>query len=439
MIDLEKTTSSSNTESMDELAQLENRVRELEASHAREKERLESLLEVSSVLSSTLNLPRLLEIILDCTVKLTKTEASSILLIDPETGYLYFEATSNIPHSQIERIQVPIEGSVAGWVVKNAKPRLFQKIKDGEEFTASAKVDRVTTFSTNSLLAVPLTAKAKVIGVLEAVNKLRGQPFNEEDEDTLMVLAGQAAIAIENARLFQQSDFISEMVHELRTPMMALVTLSDLLSKPNIPAEKNKEISETIQQETRRLTKMTSNFLELSRLESGRVHLKHETINLDDLVHETVKIQEQQANDKGIQIKLEFPDNLPVLIGDGNRIKQVFLNLISNAIKYNRQDGSIFITAETTGEMVQICVKDTGRGIPDDAIKNLFNRFYRVPDNEGYSTGSGLGLSITKQIVQQHGGKIWVESEWQKGSSFCFTLPLQIHEPRRPLRLDEDF
>lgn len=418
------------------LLQLENRVKELETAHAREKERLESLLQVSGVLSSTLNLPRLLDTILDCTVKLTDTEASSILLIDPETGYLYFEATSNIPQSQIERIQVPIEGSVAGWVVQNAKPRLFQKIKDGDEFTASALIDRVTTFSTDSMLVVPLTAKGKVIGVLETLNKSKGQPFTDEDKDTLMVLAGQAAIAIENARLFQQSDFISEMVHELRTPMMALVTLSELLSRPNLPAEKNTEIAQTIQQETRRLTKMTSNFLELSRLESGRVHLKQEPLKMEVLLNETVRIQEQQAHEKGIQIKLEIPPNLPTIIGDGNRIKQVLINLLSNAIKYNHVNGSITITTGINDDTVRICIKDTGRGIPPDAIKNLFNRFYRVPDTEGYSTGSGLGLSISQQIVQQHGGKIWVESEWQKGSSFCFTLPLRISEPRHPLRLD---
>ncbi len=400
-------------------------IESLEKTRSVERERFAFLLEISATLSSTLNLPRLLDIILDATIKLTNTAASSILLIDRQTGNLYFEATSNIARAKMERIQVPLEGSIAGWVVQHGKPRIIQQVKNEEQFTVPAKIDSFTAITTESLLAVPLTTKGEVIGVLEALNKEDQQLFNHEDVETLMAMAGQAAVAIENARLFQQSDFISEMVHELRTPLMALVALSELLSRPDLPAEKLDEFAQTIQKEAKRLTKMTSSFLELSRLESGRVRLKHEPVDLRQIVQDTVTVQQPQAAERGIAITLELPDDLPSLMGDQDRIRQVMLNLISNAIKYNRPEGTITISAALQDKVIQVCVRDTGKGIPPEAVKNLFKRFYRVPDTEGYTTGTGLGLSITQRIIQEHGGRIWLESELGKGSCFLFTLPLQ--------------
>jgi signal transduction histidine kinase len=404
-------------------------VKSLEQMRSLERQRFASLLEISTTLSSTLNLPRLLDIILDATFKLTNTYASSILLIDQQTGNLYFEATSNIPRPQIERIEVPLEGSLAGWVVQHGKPRIIQQVKSEAQFTVPAKVDLLTDLSTESLLAVPLIAKGKVIGVLEVINKRDQQAFTQEDVETLMAVAGQAAVAIQNARLFQQSDFISEMVHELRTPLMALVALSELLSRPDLPNEKQGDLAETIQREAKRLTRMTSNFLELARLESGRVRLKHEPVDLQKIIEETAAVQDPQAAERGIRIELDTPDSFPLLLGDENRIKQVLLNLISNAIKYNRPEGRITIAAEVQEAAVQVSVADTGPGIPPEAVKNLFKRFYRVPDTEGYTTGTGLGLSITQRIVQEMGGKIWLESQLEQGSRFYFALPRPPEEP----------
>jgi signal transduction histidine kinase len=411
-------------------------VKSLEKMRLLERERFASLLEISTTLSSTLNLPRLLDIILDATVKLTNVYASSILLIDQQTGNLYFEATSNIPRPQIERIEVPLEGSLAGWVVQHGKPRIIQQVKSEAQFTVPAKVDSLTELSTESLLAVPLIAKGKVIGVLEVMNKRDQQAFTQEDMETLMAVAGQAAVAIQNARLFQQSDFISEMVHELRTPLMALVALSELLSRPDLPDGKLEELADTIQREAKRLTKMTSNFLELARLESGRVRLKHEPVDLHKIIHQTAAVQEPQAAERGIHIELDTPDSVPLLMGDENRIKQVLLNLTSNAIKYNQPQGRITIAAEAQEGVVQVSVEDTGTGIAPEAVKNLFKRFYRVPDTEGYTTGTGLGLSITQRIVQEMGGRIWLESQLGQGSRFYFTLPLPAEGSGTPLGSD---
>ena len=414
-------------------------IKALKEAHSLERARFASLLKISATLSSTLNQPRLLEVILDATNKLTRTGASSILLIDPQTNNLYFEATSNIAYGQIERIEVPLEGSIAGWVVQHRKPRIIEQVKDASEFSVSAKIDSLLAFSTDSVLAVPLMIKGKVIGVLEALNKQDRQPFTAEDVEALEAMATQAAVAIENARLFQQSDFVSEMVHELRTPLMALVALSELLTRPDLPTDQREEFAQTIQREARRLSEMTSSFLELSRLESGRVQLKYEPIDLLGIIRETITVQRQQATERGINIEVDLPAELPPMMGDADRIKQVLLNLISNAIKSNRPNGTIAVSAEHKDETTRVCVQDSGRGIPSDAVKNLFKRFYRVPDTEGYTAGTGLGLSIAQRIVQQHGGRIWVESELEKGSRFCFALPLEAAGRPEPLRLDEHF
>ena len=411
----------------------------LEEIRRHEQARFQSLLRISALLSSTLNLPRLLDTILQAVLRLTDTEASSILLIDRPSGSLYFEATSNFPSGQTERIEVPLEGSVAGWVIQHGRPRVLQRVKEEQEFTVSAQIDSQTDFSTDSLLAVPLTVKGQVIGVLEALNKCGGRSFDDEDQETLTAMAGPAAIAIENARLFQQNDLVAEMVHELRTPLMALTTMSELLTRPDLPSGRARELTLTLQGETQRLTNMVSDFLDFARLESGRVKLKMGAVHLERVIEETVRIQQPAARERGITIEVRPDPDLPLVYGDADQLKQVLLNLVSNAIKYNRPDGSIVITAEQQDDQVKVCVQDTGQGIPADAMKRLFQRFYRVPDTEGYSSGTGLGLSIARQIVHEHGGRIWAQSEWQQGSRFCFVIPLEGGKPPSDLGLDEDF
>src|SRR5690606_13216698 len=192
------------------------------ASFARLLERYERIIEISQQLNSTLDQTHLLRKIILAAIELTDTEAASILLIDPATGELRFELASNIRANEMEKIVVPIDGSIAGWVVTHGEARVIEDPAREPHFFR--RVDDTLQFQTRNLLAVPMRAHQKVIGALEAVNKRDGERFTDEDIRTLMTLASQAAIAIENTRLFQQSDFMSEMVHELRTPLAALRT-----------------------------------------------------------------------------------------------------------------------------------------------------------------------------------------------------------------------
>lgn len=383
----------------------------------------EYLIEISQQLTSTLDLAELLRKITNAAEILTDTEGSSIMLYDSQVGALRFEVTSNLNPDETESIIVPIEGSIAGWIFKHGEPRVIEDVT--REPSYFGQVADTVDIKTRNLLGVPMRAHDKVIGVLEALNKRDGQPFNEQDIRTLATLAGQAAIAIENARLFQQSDFIAEMVHELRTPLVALKASTSLLLRPDLPEGKREDTIITMRAETDRLIRMTSEFLDLARLESGRTHLNIAPFDLAVLIGECADIVQQQALDKGITIYL--PDSSFVVKGDRAKVKQVILNLLTNAIKYNREGGSIQVNTRISPEYektyVEIAVADNGLGISKEHQKNMFQKFYRVADHEGYARGTGLGLAIAKHIIEAHTGKIWLESEQGVGSTFFITLP----------------
>ena len=226
------------------------------------------LIEIARDLASTLDLDILLERIVRAAAEVSGSEAASILLYDNLTRQLYFQVATNLDEPTMRGVIVPLEGSIAGWIVINRKSvRIINAHEDPRFF---GTVDQLTGRPTQSLLGVPLITKNKVVGVLEALNKEHGK-FTEGDESMLSVLGAQAAVAIENARLFQQSDLISEFVHELRTPLASLSTATYLLLRPEMSREQQEQIIHNIHGETLRLNSLASSFLDLARLESGRV------------------------------------------------------------------------------------------------------------------------------------------------------------------------
>jgi signal transduction histidine kinase len=389
-------------------------------------ERYERLIEISQQLNSTLDHNALLRKIISAAKELTDTEAASILLIDPASGELRFEIASNINPHEMDHIIVPMEGSIAGWIATHGEPRVIEDVE--HEQGHFRRVDETIEFQTRSLLGVPMRAHGKIIGVLEAINKANGQQFDENDISTLTTLASQAAIAIENARLFQQSDFIAEMVHELRTPLAALKASTVLLLRPELPDERRRDIIDTMQSETDRLTRMTSEFLDLARMESGRAKLDVAPFDLEKLIYESVDVVIPQANSRNVKIIVSCDQT--TVNGDRGKVKQVLLNLLTNAIKYNKEGGTIEVATQPVEEhdepFVQLSVADTGYGISKENQRNMFQKFYRVADTAGYTSGTGLGLAIAKHIVEAHQGSIWLESEQGVGSTFFFTLPMVI-------------
>jgi signal transduction histidine kinase len=402
--------------------QLEPRATELEVS----PEHLQQLLEIGAKLSSTLHLNDLLAMVMAVATDLTSTQTASILLLDDTTGHLHFAASTGgaIP----EDIIVPLDNSIAGWVVRHGRSVILGNVRSDSRFYAT--VDKDLQFVTESMLAVPLMANDKAIGALEVINKKNDEAYTSQDVALMEVLASQSAVAIMNARLFNQSDLLAEIMHELKTPMMAIRSASQLLTRPDLPADKHMPLIEMIQRESVRLSNMTKDFLDFARLESGRTRIAHEPVDITRLVHEIVSIQQPQASTRGLEIDVAIADDTPkptddpMLEGDYDRLKQVLLNLVSNAIKYNRENGRITIIVKKRDNCLALSVSDTGKGITPEDQEHLFERFYRIPGSENQSEGSGLGLSIAKKIAEEHDGRIEVESVLDEGTTFTIILPL---------------
>lgn len=378
------------------------------------------LVDIARDLASTLDLDILLSRIVHAAAEISGAEAASILLYDETSRQLYFQVSTNMDESTRRGITVPLDGSIAGWIVMNRKPVRITNAHEDSRFYSN--VEAITGLTTQSLLGVPLITKNKIVGVLEALNKHRGK-FTDNDESMLLVLGAQAAVAIENTRLFQQSDLISEFVHELRTPLSSLSTATYLLLRPEMSQEQRDQIVTNIHNETMRLNALASSFLDLARLESGRVQFRKTIFSLADLLYECKDVMTSKALEDNIQIRVESPEGAPLLEADRDKIKQVLLNLLSNAIKYNRPNGTVMLRAESRETETAIFVQDTGIGIPEEALPHLFQKFYRVREHEGKASGTGLGLSICKQIIYGHGGRIEVKSKPGVGTAFILYLP----------------
>jgi len=385
-------------------------------------ERYERLIEVSRDLASTLQLDALLERIIQAAVEISQSEAASILFYDETTRQLYFQIASNMGPSLPRGLNVPLEGSIAGWAIANRQAVIVSDAHRDPRFFD--KIEKTTQLRTTSLIAVPLITKERVLGVLEVINKQAGD-YTAGDLEMLEVLGTQAAIAIENTRLFQQSDLISELVHEIRTPLSSLTKAAYLLLRPEISPEQRSSLVSTIYSETSRLNELATSFLDLARLESGRADFQLTRVNLPELVDECVQVVKPEADRNQVILTTATPEDLPWLEADRGKVKQVVLNLLTNAIKYNHPGGRVEITFRAAGGEIALEVQDTGIGIPDDAMPHLFEKFFRVRGIEKTIPGTGLGLSISRSIVQNHRGRIEVRSQEGKGSAFIIYLPLR--------------
>ncbi len=220
-------------------------------------------------------------------------------------------------------------------------------------------------------------------------------------------------------------DFISNLSHELRTPLASLKALTETLQDGALddpPAARR--FIDQIQVETDALTQMVTELLELSRIESGRLSLDLQPVSPRELLVSASRRMHLQAERANLSLRVECADDLPRIRIDSQRLEQVLVNLIHNAVKFTRPGGEIVLLAEAGIGEVRFAVRDTGIGIPDESVSRIFERFYRV-DKSRTGSGTGLGLSIAKHIVEAHKGRIWAESVEGRGSTFYFTIPVE--------------
>jgi len=400
------------------------------------EQQLERLLEIGRTLSSTLDLPELLQAIVDVACQLTESEATSILLYDPAIGGLRFEAAPGFQRESLSKVIVPLKSSVAGWIFTQARPLMISNASSDPR--VFREVDRALNFQTRSLLGVPLVFKQEAIGVIEAVNKADGGHYTEEDLRILETLGAQAAIAIQNARLLarlqqvnselmrldrMKSDFIAIASHELRTPLGLVLGHATFL-KDLVPPEYREQI-DVIVRSSLRLKTIVEDLSTIAHKEEGQSRVRRTEFSMSSLVHEVAGRFQDAASEKNIELGVDLPEGDPLMIqGDKEKIDIALVNLVRNALTFTDPAGQVGIKVESIGGYVKVFVVDTGIGIPASEIDRVFERFFQV---ESHLTrkhgGMGLGLSIAKAMVELHHGQIWCESKEGVGSLFCFMLP----------------
>jgi two-component system sensor histidine kinase ResE len=231
---------------------------------------------------------------------------------------------------------------------------------------------------------------------------------------------------VENSQRSQR-DFVANVSHELRTPLTSIqgfaqAILDDTADTP----EARKQAAQIIYNEAGRMHRMALALLDLAKLEAGTADLKMDAVDMKALLQNIVDKFTPQAQHAGISLQLEDPSQLPSLNGDGDRLAQVFTNLVENALKCTPTGGRVVLSATSAGTEVQVSITDSGIGIPNDALPRLFDRFYQVDPSRagGERHGAGLGLAIVREIVEAHGGRISVRSEPGHGTTFVIHLPL---------------
>jgi signal transduction histidine kinase/putative methionine-R-sulfoxide reductase with GAF domain len=337
--------------------------------------------------------------------------------------------------AQGTQVGPPTHESVSGWVQIEREVLHVPDLEREERFPRSKDMARAMGY--RSLLAVPMLRNQDPVGV---VVLHRTQPFDEGQIQLLRTFAHQAVIAIENVRLFNEiadksrqleaasrhkSEFLANMSHELRTPLNAVIGFSEVLLQRMFGElnEKQDEYLKDIYASGQHLLSLINDILDLSKIEAGRMELAPAPFHLPTALENAVTLIRERAARHGIALKLDFDPGLGEVVGDERKVKQVLLNLLSNAVKFTPEGGRISLKAGRKDRLVEIAVTDTGIGIAPEDQATIFEEFRQVGSDEKRREGTGLGLTLAKKFIELHGGRIWVESQLGRGSTFTFTLP----------------
>ncbi|HTP07656.1 MAG TPA: GAF domain-containing sensor histidine kinase [Anaerolineae bacterium] len=403
----------------------------------RTADRLQRILEISQILTSTYDLDDLLQMILAAATELTRTETASILLLDEGSTELRFAASTGSYRDKLMTMRVPVDGSLAGTILRSGEPMVFDNVQQDPRHFDS--IDKQISFESRSMLGVPLLMRDRAVGVLEAWNKVDSSPFSEEDGQVLMTLAAQAAVAIENARLITalqkayeqlnrvdqiKSDFIAIASHELRTPLGLILGYAAML-KEDLKNPDTAEQLDVVMNSALRLRDLIDDMVNVQHIEEGKAKLVLTEFVLQEVVQRVVGAMNELYMAKEQEMLINLPPQPLSLTADREKITLVLNNLLANAIKFTGARGRIMLTAERKNGEVQVHVADTGIGIPAREVDRIFERFYQVePHLTRTHGGLGLGLAIAKGMIELHGGKIWVESVEGLGSRFSFSVPV---------------
>ncbi len=414
---------------------------------------LATLHRVGLDITSALDLDGVLQALYQQTSNIVDVSLFSVALYDREVDsieyLLMMDASGPLPvPSPIYREQQGLFAETAGlaaYVIDQSLPVLVPDLLDPPPDLLSWPLLSAEQ-ATRAYAGIPLVFREQVFGVL-SVHSSRPAAYSQEDLDLLTTMTTQASIAIQNARAYGQlvdtaeqlrevdrlkTQFLANMSHELRTPLNSIIGFSRVMLKGiDGPLTSLQEADlASIYNSGQHLLGLINSILDMSKIEAGKMDLAFEQVHLPQILDTVVSTTRALIKDRPIELQVQVPPDLPALWADPQRVRQILINLLSNAAKYT-ENGQIVLSAEVqgpTGEWMLVSVADSGVGIDLHAQQRLFIPFQQVDaSTTRRAGGTGLGLAISRSFVQMHGGEIWVESQPGRGSTFCFTLP--VYDP----------
>jgi GAF domain-containing protein/anti-sigma regulatory factor (Ser/Thr protein kinase) len=404
---------------------------------------LKALGEVGQAVSSTLDLETVLTRIVSHAVQLSGTDGGAIYEYDEASEEFLLRATDHMEDELINALRANpprLADGLVGRAAVSREPVVVPNILEESAYTPRMR-QLLERFGFRASLAVPLLREDRIVGGLVVRRKSTGE-FRPEVIELLKTFATQSVLAIQNARLFREiedkskqieaanrhkSEFLANMSHELRTPLNAIIGFSEVLQEKLFGElnDKQAEYTDDILTSGRHLLSLINEILDLSKVEAGRMELELATFDLPLAIDNARTFVRERATNHGITLEVKVDQRIGDIVGDERKIKQILLNLLSNAVKFTPESGRITINARPTNGSVEISVIDTGIGIALEDQPKIFEEFRQVGTDYAHKIqGTGLGLTLAKKFVELHGGKIWVESEAGKGSTFIFTLPI---------------
>ncbi len=403
--------------------------------------------QIDHALNATLDYRQVIELTLNWAVHVTGAEVGSVTTLDEERGGLYLVASQgySAEYEQYRERPWPVSDGILGRAVRTGEPVVVDDVTTDPDYIEAVP-------ETRAQLVVPLCVGDQVIGAINLESPEAGG-FSEDDVQFATRLAERAVVPIQNAQLYEQvksaneakSHFVSMVAHELKIPMTSIMGYARLLEMTDGPMDDTKKgFLKTINTNVDRMTRTVNDLLDISRIETGRLDLEMDTVSVPAIIDETLVSLRSTIEDKGLELTISVPEDLPLVRGDRTRLVQVMINLVSNATKYT-PEGSIHIWAEAVelpmsdngymGHFVRCFVRDTGIGIAKEDQERLFrSQFVRFENAVEVAPGHGLGLWLVQRLAQLQGGEVAVESELGKGSTFSFTVPVAAEQAWSPIQ-----
>ena len=422
---------------VDLMQSLEARSTEL----ASKVEQLETLREVSDAVSSSLDPDAVLNSIVSNAVRLTGTDGGSIMEYDERTDDFVVRAAHGSGQELLDQLRDITIRRDATLVGRAATERRPLEVPDLSQVPLDPHLDALYRDGWRSVLAIPMLRGDLIVGVVVIRRRSVGS-FDEDMVELLQTLASQSLVALVNARLFREletksaelevasrhkSEFLASMSHELRTPLNAVIGFSEVLIDRMFGElnERQDEYVRDIWNSGRHLLELLNEILDLSKVEAGQMVLEPSTFRVEQALEYVVSMVRERAAQHSISVSVGIGDDVETLDADELRFKQVLLNLLSNAVKFTPDGGSVQVSAERAGDELVVTVADTGVGVPPEDRERIFESFQQGGRGVAREEGTGLGLTLTRRIIELFDGRLWLESEVGVGSTFGFAVPLR--------------